>query len=265
MNVAAEERELHLNIQKEGSKTDDIVIKQSGIPLKESAEYELSFDARAQHPKEIEVEVVNEDGSKSYSSTTISLTEDMLNQRITFKIPEEEPKAQLLFKAGGKSGDIYLDNVKMIQTSIDEEDLNPLKNGDFSSGLDYWEEYIHFDAQAQVTDNNERINIDIQEAGNEPWSVLVEQKGLQLKKGYTYVLSFEANSTQDRDIEITLENAEYQRFFEDKVSLKEEEQRFEYEFEMPADDQVSLKFLMGQAESQHKISIDNVILKVKND
>ncbi|WP_254434194.1 carbohydrate binding domain-containing protein [Halobacillus sp. Marseille-Q1614] len=263
MSVSEEQREMQVDILKEGVNPEDVQLKQSGIPLEKGEDYELTFNARAEQNKTIEVDLVSEDGREIYKSEAITLTEEMENHTVEFTMPESAPKGQLTFMVGGQPGDVYLDNVRMIQTSSDIE-LYPLKNGDFSSGLDHWTEYIHFDAQANVSTDEGVLNVDIQEGGNEAWSVLMEQKGLSLSKGITYVLSFDASSSVARDIEVTLENDNYHRYFNEVVAVNEDKQRFDFEFDMTADDQASLKFLMGKLSKEHDITIDNVVLEVKN-
>ncbi|GGF27528.1 hypothetical protein GCM10010954_28260 [Halobacillus andaensis] len=263
MSVSEVQREMQVDLLKEGANPEDVQLKQSGIPLEKGEDYELTFNARAEQNKPIEVELVSEDGSESYMSETVTLTEEMEGHTVEFTMPESDSNGQLTFMIGGQPEDVYLDNVRMIQTSSNIE-LYPLKNGDFSSGLDHWTEYIHFDAQANVSADEGVLNVDIQEGGNEDWSVLMEQKDLSLTKGITYVLSFVASSSVARDIEVTLENADYHRYFNEVVAVNEEEQRFDFEFDMTSDDQASLKFLMGNVSEEHNISIDDVVLEVNN-
>ena len=150
----------------------------------------------------------------------------------------------------------------MVQTSK-AIDPAPLINGDFSKGLESWVPYIHFDAAAEASVTEEQLHVDIMNAGSEQWSVLVEQPGLSLNKDVTYTLSFDARSTVARDIELTLENSNYHRYFSEVVPLSEAMQHYEYEFGMTEDDTASLKYLMGNFTGEHEVFIDNVVLEVK--
>ncbi|KGX89684.1 hypothetical protein [Pontibacillus marinus] len=49
--------------------------------------------------------------------------------------------------------------------------------------------------------------------------VLPEYLGLELVKGVTYQLSFDARSSVASEIEVTMENANYQRFLSEKLKL----------------------------------------------
>lgn len=54
-------------------------------------------------------------------------------------------------------------------------------------------------------------------------SVLLEQANLALVEGLQYELRFTARSEIARDIEVTLENAQYNRYFNEKVQVGAEE------------------------------------------
>ncbi|MGR3763041.1 carbohydrate binding domain-containing protein [Rossellomorea sp. NS-SX7] len=265
-DVSEEARELHVGISDGGSSADDVQVKQTGLQLDADADYELTFDARASAPRGIEVEFLSEDGTVSYSdSVPVELNEEMASHTVSFTMPEGQSDefGQLLFKLGGASGDVYLDNVRLVKTSIDVE-LEPLKNGDFVSGLESWGHYIHTDAVASVTGDNEMLNVDIQNAGQETWSVLAEQPGLELGQGLTYELSFDARSTVARNMEVTLENAGYYRYLSESIAVENNMKNYTFDFVMSANDLVSLKFLMGKFSGSHEITIDNVVLRVKD-
>ncbi|GEN52211.1 carbohydrate binding domain-containing protein [Halobacillus faecis] len=258
-------RKAEITVEKEGQKPGDILFSQGGIPLAENQEYELTFDANASESRNIQVEVVSEDGSVQYfSEEAVSLTKEVAEHTLEFQLPEElsGEVGQLRFLLGGENGDVTLDNIRMIQTSVIVAPIN-FQNGDFSQGMEPWESYIHFDASADVTVVDEELKIAIENAGNQTWSVLAEQPGLSFSKGAAYTLSFDAKSTLARDIEVTLENAAYTRYLSENVSLNEDMEHYEFEFEMVKDDVTSLKFLMGQVADAHDIYIDNVKVEVK--
>lgn len=76
---------------------------------------------------------------------------------------ETDSNSQLIFYLGGDSADVYLDDI-VLKTEVD---MNPLQNGDFSSGLSNWSNYVHFDATASVESENEQAKISIVNEGNE--------------------------------------------------------------------------------------------------
>ncbi|WP_407690375.1 carbohydrate binding domain-containing protein [Salimicrobium halophilum] len=268
--VNADDRVMHMDITEQGSAPEDIQLKQTGIQLLKGNTYELTFAARADEASDISVGFAGEDGVSYADAKPVSLDEEWNTYTVPFEMTTEtsDLESQLIFYMGEANADVYMDNVKLMQTSnyvdYDDIDLNPLSE-DFSEGMADWAPYIHFDANATVDVQNEALTVDITQGGNEAWSVLPEYPGLELAKGVTYQLSFDAKSSVARDIEVTMENASYQRFLGETASLTNEFETFTYEFEMPQNDTVSLKYLMGNFADAHMITLDNVQLEVKQD
>jgi len=273
--VSENTRELHVAIEDEGSHPEAVQLDQQGINLVKGNDYKLSFKARADEERTIQAALLNKEGTVNYSGIkTIELTSTMDEKIFDFTMPEDvsDPEARVVFNFGDEDGDVYLDDVVLLKTSnipdYGDIDLYPLKNGDFSEGLSPWTNYIHFDANASISEENGEAKATIASEGNETWSVLLEQGNLSLAKGVVYELSFAARSTKERDAEVTLENAQYHRYFEKVISLSDEMQQYTYEFTMPSDDIASFKMLLGKNAlspvGAHDVFIDNVVLKVKD-
>jgi hypothetical protein len=175
--------------------------------------------------------------------------------------------SQLQFILGSEKGVIEIDDVELRDVTPVYIDPSPLKNGAFTEGLTNWGSYVHFDAQAAVEAVNEAARISITQEGNEAWSVLMEQGGLELQQDQTYVVQFDASSTVARSFEVTLENAGYYRYLSEVVSVTPETNTHAFEVTMPVTDMTGLKFLMGRTEGSplgaHDITIDNVSVTLK--
>ncbi|WP_203289475.1 carbohydrate binding domain-containing protein [Metabacillus sp. cB07] len=270
-NVSVEEqtREAQLDIKNGGKTPDAIQFSQKGLQLLKGNEYTLTFKARAAKPRTIELNVTNQDGRIHYSQpTTIDLTTSKEEKTIIFTMTEDsDMEAQLLLNAGGSKEDVYFDDVVLLKTKDGNVDQNPLKNGDFSTGLAPWTSYIHYDATAGIAAENGEAKITVGNQGNEPWSVVLEQGDMKLSRNVTYEVSFKAKSTKPRELELTMENAQYTRFLSEKPALTGDIQTYAYEFVMPSDETAALKFLMGKTAGspigEHEIVIDDVVLKVK--
>jgi beta-glucanase (GH16 family) len=274
-SVSENTRELHVAIEDGGSHPEAVQLDQKGMNLVAGNDYKLSFKARADESRSIQVILLNEASTADYSGVkTIELTADMEEKIFEFTMPENvsDSEARVVFNFGGEDGDVYLDDVVLLKTSNIPDygniDLYPLKNGDFSDGLASWKSYVHYDAGAEVKVENGEAKAAVGSEGNEKWSVLLEQGDLSLAKGVAYELSFAARSTKARDAEVTVENAQYQRYFEEVISLSDEMQQYTFEFTMPVDDIASLKMLLGNYAllpiGAHDVFIDNVVLKVKD-
>ncbi|MGV2939603.1 carbohydrate binding domain-containing protein [Mesobacillus sp. LC4] len=259
-NVSEATREFKAAIADGGSSSTAIQLTQKGMNLLEGKDYELTFNARADQPRDIQVDFLSKDGTVVYSTNTVNLSEEMNKKTIEFTMPGEvtDTQGQLVFNLGGNSSDVYIDDVMLLNLSGNLV-IPSLVNGDFSNGLEPWSQYIHYDAQAQITEANGEAKAAITNPGGEEWGVLLEQKGLKFGQGQKYTVSFDARSTTDRPIVVSLENAEYKRYLSEVTELTNEMKSFTYDVDMTANDTLSLKFQMGKyGLDAHDIFIDNV-------
>lgn len=158
------------------------------------------------------------------------------------------------------------------QLTMDQ--MFPLKNGSFSNDLTNWsawswKDHDDFINKVAVKDGKAEITIPTFEAdgtGAEKEAVQFKQTGLQLYEDKEYVVSFDASSTISRDMELVVQNSELERVFEKNLSLTEENKRYTYSFMAAAEEEVELNFLLGKYADydQHEVTIDNVVLEMKN-
>ncbi|TFE01501.1 Ig-like domain-containing protein [Jeotgalibacillus salarius] len=154
-----------------------------------------------------------------------------------------------------------------------QEQLFPLKNGSFSDGLTEWSAWSwnneNFINEVEVENGKAQISVpafDAEGTGAEKWAVQFKQTDLQLYADKEYLVSFDASSTIPRDLELVLQNNDFERVFEKEISLTEETERFTYSFTVTEEEAVELNFLLGKyAETDaHSVTIDNVVLEMKN-
>ncbi|GGM28801.1 hypothetical protein GCM10011351_13500 [Paraliobacillus quinghaiensis] len=283
-SVDPEARELAVAITDGGSTSDAIELVQTGMNLLPNDEYKVTFDARAAEGRDIEVAVLSKEGDVNYSDNqTVSLSTTMEAKEMTFVMPDvEDLEGQLVFLLGGNTSDVVIDNVQMIRTTnnnagVTLEEAFPLKNGDFSNGLDSWTEHYQgqYDGTSKATfaEEDSRAKITVENNGANPWDISLSQEGLKLFEGLTYVIEFDVSASMDRKVELVIDNGAaggYFRYLEDIVDVTTDVQTITYEFEMPTTDTIGLKFLAGKVdgvsiEDAHDIFIDNVKLEVKDE
>ncbi|WP_214821912.1 MULTISPECIES: carbohydrate binding domain-containing protein [unclassified Exiguobacterium] len=241
---------------------------QQGIQLQEGHEYVLRFKARAERVDGLQVGLNGANGDAYLPLQRVALSEAFDTYEIPFTMEAgTDLMSQLQFILGSEKGVIEIDDVELRDVTPIYIDPSPLKNGSFTEGLTNWGSYVHFDAQAAVEAVNEAARISITQEGNEAWSVLMEQGGLELQQDQTYVVQFDASSTVARSFEVTLENAGYYRYLSEVVSVIPETNTYTFEVTMPVTDMTGLKFLMGRTEGSplgaHDITIDNVSVTLK--
>lgn len=241
---------------------------QQGIQLQEGHEYVLRFKARAERVDGLQVGLNGSDGDAYLPLERIALSKAFDTYEVPFTMEAgTDLMSQLQFILGSEKGVIEIDDVELRDVTPVYIDPSPLKNGAFTEGLTNWGSYVHFDAQAAVEAVNEAARISITQEGNEAWSVLMEQGGLELQQDQTYVVQFDASSTVARSFEVTLENVGYYRYLSEVVSVTPETHTYTFEVTMPVTDMTGLKFLMGHTEGSplgaHDITIDNVSVTLK--
>ncbi|PFA66684.1 glycoside hydrolase [Bacillus sp. AFS015802] len=250
---------------KPSSETGEVALVQKGVQLKALNEYELTFEGAGESVRDLVIELRSKDGDTVYASDTIPLTADWESHAMTFTMPDvSDLESQLVIDLGGSKTGVKLDNLKLKKIA-GAPSANVIQNGSFDTDLEYWANYIHYDASAGISSEDGQAKISIGNEGNEPWSVQLFQGGLKLEPGVEYTLSFDASSTVDRTMEVTVENGGYYRYLSKVVQLGGDKAHYEYTFTVGFKELTSLKFLLGKSVSSplgaHDVVIDNVELK----
>lgn len=271
--VSQSSRELNVTIGQNASQPESVTIDQQGIQLEKNSDYHLSFMARATDQRSIFVKIVSEDGTMTYlEPTEVSLDTTMSIKDIDLHMGDSSTvKAKLVFECGGNPGNVFIDNVRLTQTTVDYSsiDVYPLENGDFSKGLDSWSNYVDWSAGATITADNGAAKIAIDHVGPETWGIQLYQGNFVASNKVEYIVSFDVKSSVDRNLEVIIDNASYNRYLSKTVTATAEYTHYDYVFKFPVEDTVSLKFLLGKTDSDvptglHDIMIDNVVCQVKN-
>lgn len=275
-SVNPDTRELTVQFGDGGVQAQAVKLEQNGLNLLQGDTYQLKFSAKAAASRTIGVRFVSKDGSVEYHAETgIALGTSFADHTLSFTMPAQvsDTEGRLLFDLGGSDAAVTLDNVVLIRTTNHNVDytgveLFPLKNGDFSSGLTAWEPFTQ-GAAATFSAAEGTAKIAVGSVGGEAWNIMLNQSNLQIRKGFTYVLSFEAKASIARDTEATLENSAYTRRFDSGfIALGTDWKHFEYTFKPTADDNVALKFLLGKTPqapaAAHDVFFRNVVLEIQN-
>ncbi|AJD92453.1 licheninase [Jeotgalibacillus malaysiensis] len=239
-------------------------IVQKGIQLLSESPYELTLDVKADQQSDMQIELRSEDGSTVYASETVTAGTEWSTQNVAFTMPEvTDMNAQFVVSFNGE-GHVELDNLSLKRVGGPAGDVL-IQNGTFDESLEPWVTYEHFDTDATVQSVDGQALIQIGQQSVEPWGVQLYHENLSLLPGKTYTLKFDASSTVDRKIEVTLEDKWYNRSLSEVVELTEDQQTYEFSFTANTTEILSLKFLLGtvagEANEAHDIKIDNVTLE----
>lgn len=210
-------------------------------------------------------------GGSWVTNPNMDVIEDMANQsyqvdyvRVYQKSSEEYAKEEAWEKRP----------VKEVTYREADRNGNYVLNGDFSSNIadsdatNVADWQLHLEADGAGTTysiGNNAITINSVAAGSQNHSVQLKQGGLPMYKGWTYELSFDASSDQDRTIIADVEGPDngWTRYFDDtKVKVGPEKQTYTFDFTMngKTDANGCLEFNLGNQGSTAPVTISNVRL-----
>jgi len=281
LSVDPTTRELQATIINDSEQASDIALVQQGTQFIGGNEYQLTFKARAEQGRTIQAALLHADGSIYGTAQQVQLTDEMNEYTVSFTLDGEETSyGTFALMLGGDAAVITIDDIVLLRTTnnnigqLSLEQQFPLKNGDFSNGITNWTAHVQgkYDGWDQITDatvEDESLVYNIEGAGGERWHVMLMQNQLQLSKNQTYIVSVDAKSTVDREMEIVLETANYNSYLLERVSLNDEWQTYSYELPMTEDAALDFKLMLGALQDasplgRHTVMIDNVRIEVKD-
>lgn len=231
--------------------TGGATLYQTGIELLQNDTYRLTANVK---------------GSVSYTITASSGTvikTGTLSGTDEFTVPAgvTDKNATVTFTLAAYA---TLDNISLVRTTFNNVDYSgldcyPLVNGDFENGEMGWGTYGTKLTVTEETDGNHIGKVT--SGGANRWDALLSQD-LHLLGGYTYELSFKARADKVAVIDLSMEDANYSRAFEQtNIKVGTEWTNYNYTFKFNADKDLSLKFLVGGGN--FTLSLDDVEVKIK--
>ncbi len=271
MLVPEAARELTVDIVNPGTQASDITVDQRGIQLYQNNQYTLTFKARTAEDRSISVKLLSKDGTTTFAEKDFNLTAMSGTFEMSFTMANStDLESKLSFMLGGNNSDVYIDDVKLIKTTIDYTGvvIYPLKNGTFDNDFLSWATILDSGGAAAFSTVDGEAKIDITNLGQNPWSVMLIQGGMPFTKGIEYKLTFRAKASVNRNVAAILENASYRRAFDSNaLQLSTDWETFSFTIKPSVSENLDLKFLMGKVDNTAvagTVFIDDVELQVKN-
>ncbi len=136
----------------------------------------------------------------------------------------------------------------------EEKNINILDNGDFSHGTRSWNLYTQAGGEASFSAGNQELHIHITNGGDNKWSVIVNQTGLNITPRGSYSVSFNARcETGNRNIGVKVGLArepwtlysEYESFV---ISTEKKQYSFQFTMHEHKDTNAHLEFQLGTSD-----------------
>lgn len=119
------------------------------------------------------------------------------------------------------------------------------------------------DGIGSLKNSDNGCNINIKSVGTKEYSVMgiLENRKVQTEK--TYSLDFDIWSTADREMVLTVENASYDRYLDEKINLTSEPAHYHYDLTFDVNNIVDVKFQLdniGNADDlgEHSVTVSNI-------
>lgn len=161
-------------------------------------------------------------------------------------------------------------NVSIAANSIDLDYIeiapNFIQNGDFSNGLDRWSYWIGEGGQGSVVTEKGQLKGYITNIGTQFYHIQIIYQPMKLESGKTYRISFDAKSSEQRDMFIKIDDSTYYGHFERYLPLTQTMKNYTFDFEMDST-RTDARFVIGlgympsgnnPANMNHIVTIDNV-------
>ena len=118
-------------------------------------------------------------------------------------------------------------------------------------------------ADAGLTNKDGCSVFDIKSVGELEYAVLGLVNSCSVKAGETYTLSFEVDSTAERDMIVSIEDSVYTRYLDEKVSIGAEKKQYSFDVTFENDMSADLKFQLGNignaaSAGAHQVTLYNV-------
>jgi hypothetical protein len=194
-----------------------------------------------------------------------------LNELVSEVDTSIEANYRIVYIVSDSSGNFRTQEVLLAILGLTTTDTGKILNGDFA-GADLtpwtsWGQTWGTPADFVTALTNETATIDITNPGGDGfnWTIQFIQADVLLEQGDTYVLSFDAKASVERDIGVVFYNADTQINYLNvpSVALTTEMASFEFMFTMTnADILTQLQFLMGTTTNYAAgmVTLDNVML-----
>jgi len=250
-----------------------VKLYQSGINFEQNKTYEISFDAKAGNAKDIFCKLSANDNSITYNNQNIALQSFWKHYTIYFTMDDlDDSNGKITFGLGGLGEDdfnVVIDNVIVKAYACGLQPCaNLIKNGHFTINKDYFNLFVHQDAQANFfqSDGGQYLSINIENGSDAKWKVQLRQDGIWLKENKTYNLKFRANANSAKQVYAkiisAIDNTVYMPAKNFNVS--NDWQEFEFSFTMPAPEDINARLVFAVGENNIKVRFDDISLTNQN-
>lgn len=237
---------------------------QLGMHVTGNDTYSVTLDAKASSNGSLKVQLSNQEGTLIYGTKTLAVTTALTNLSCEMTIPAGVNDSTARISIFTDADSTQLDNVVMLRltnNNIDYTgvDFYPVSNGDFFAGLDGWNIWSEGSGYISKTVENGALKATTNCAPTDNfWAVGVQSAPMSLKKGFTYVVSFDINGDTAKKIKLEIGS-----LLKEELSLVAGAQTVTREIEVKADAVANISMFFAVQSGEYHFTLDNVRAVVK--
>lgn len=266
-NTRISNNQLIIETINQGTVDYSVQVVQPNLPMKKGGQYKLTFDAYAETPRNMKINVSAPDHGyiRYFNDTEVSLNTEKNSYEYTFTMSEDsDSNGRLEFNLGNSNSTstVYISNVRLEKTGEIEisepeksvlPDGNYVYNGEFQEGpnrMDYWQVEKTDGATVLVTNDNGRRELMVQAPNQVNLDDILVKQDIAVETNKEYILTFDAYADTAKSIVVRMNGEEF------TADLSTQKQQFKYKFAIN-DTIISkeLEFALGVAGVTY---IDNV-------
>lgn len=271
-SAAIKNKKIEIKTKNAGKEEYSIQLVQPGLPMEKGATYEVSFDAYADKARTMKVDISGPDMNymRYFNDTAVNLTTKKKSYKFKFTMNEDtDANSRLEFNMGaqGSTANVYITNVKVkkVKSATKAEankktvlaDGNLVYNGKFQEGdkrLGYWNvKKKNATVAVSNKDYNDRKLVVKLTKNSKASDVKVYQTGLAFEANKEYSVSFDANASDARSINVRVAGKTF--------TAKLNKATKNYEFIMKTGKKLSDKsVIFSLGGKKGTVCIDNVVV-----
>ena len=251
-----------IDVVNTGDANWNIQLFQEGMDFVDTTQYRITFDAMSTVDRDINIKLIAADATEFAQTVSLTGTMQTFTFDFTFNIADQAGK--LDFELGlinaALASIITIDNIMLEEFDGTDviADTNQVVNGTLDQAVDWGVWMADWNSTAATTSVVDgAMVLDITDVGAENWNIQLFQEGIELVKGITYTIEFDAMSTVDRDINLKMiTGTEYTEM----ISLTSTMTTYTFTFTYTENDGLGkLDFELGGAMNGILVSVPSVV------
>lgn len=149
--------------------------------------------------------------------------------------------------------------------SIEETETIILKNGDFSAGMEHWQDVpiAESDAECSMTLEDGRLRCDISKKGAKAYYVRLAQLGIPIYEGKKYLLTMEVEASHEFELWVGLmtTSVPWIQYEIDKLLIKDKKEKHITTFNITSTD-LNTALVLDMGSDTGTVWLDNISLEI---